>query len=183
MNLNLHGVFLHVLGDALGSIAATGVGLCIWLIDDSKTWKYYLDPAASVLVSFIILKSSIPLIMRCIKILMQMVPESVDLKKLTEDLKKVPGALDIHDLHIWELTSQDHVGTLHITVSKEGDFMTLARELQRVLHTHNIHATTIQPEYPDSGSSEDPQDCMLMCDYKKKNLEKCSLIQRTTNNS
>ena len=60
-NLNLHGVFLHLLGDALGSIAAIGVGLCIWLIPDKYNWKYYFDPCASIIVSLIILRSSIPL--------------------------------------------------------------------------------------------------------------------------
>lgn len=181
-NLNLHGLFLHVLGDALGSVIAIIVGICIKFI--RPNWKFYLDPILSLVISVVILNTSVPLVRSCVKILMQGVPDNVDLEQLLGELQKVEGACNVHDLHVWQLTMKSHVGTVHIACRKDTDFMSLAGRVKRILHKHNIHATTIQPEFisqpsePSPAVTPIPPECMLACDYSKKGTEKCSLLLR-----
>jgi zinc transporter 1 len=148
-NLNLHGLFLHLMGDALGSVSAAVVGLCIWFIPG--TWKYYLDPVASLIVSVIILNSSIPLVKSCVRILMQSTPD-IDLTKLRTELNELIGETNIHDFHVWQMTPNEYVCTIHILCRQDTDFMTIATSVKNILHQHNIHATTIQPEWENTSS-------------------------------
>ena len=145
VNLNFHGVFLHVLGDALGSVIVIIVGLCIKFV--SGNWKYYLDPTLSLISCVVILNTSIPLIKRCVNILMQGTPEFADTDEIMEEIKLVKGAKNVHDLHVWQLTMKTSIGTVHVVCDKSADFMEVAKEIKTILHNHNIHATTIQPEF------------------------------------
>eukprot|EP01130_Rhizamoeba_saxonica_P018376 TRINITY_DN916_c0_g1_i3.p1 TRINITY_DN916_c0_g1~~TRINITY_DN916_c0_g1_i3.p1 ORF type:complete len:242 (+),score=58.69 TRINITY_DN916_c0_g1_i3:288-1013(+) len=88
-NENITGVILHLAGDFLGSIAAIASGLGIHFISDEEDWKFYLDPVVSVVIVLIILASAIPLVIRCINILMQSVPGHVDLAELRREISEV----------------------------------------------------------------------------------------------
>jgi len=164
--LNLHGVFLHVMGDALGSLGAILTGLGIWLLPWSG--RYYLDPICSAVISCIILSSSIPLVKRCVKILMQSVPETVDLDAMQQQLMKIEGVLSIHELHIWQLAASKIIGTVHMTCPNDVDFHTLATSMKKILHSHGVHATTIQPEFIEERATKEsvdlPDKCTLLCD-------------------
>jgi len=161
--MNLHGVFLHLLGDALGSIVAIIVGVCILYIEDG--WKYYLDPILSLVIACVIMYTAVPLVKSCVRILMQSVPENIDLNQILKELEELEGAESVHDLHVWQLTTERHVGTVHIAVDKNTDFMDLAQRLKHVLHNHNIHATTIQPEFISEGGIDNNHfECMLPCE-------------------
>jgi zinc transporter 1 len=161
--LNLHGVFLHILGDALGSIGAMISGLGIWLLPWGQP-KYYLDPICSVVIACIILSSCIPLIRRCTRILMQSVPDSVDLDAIEGDLLKVEGVLDVHDLHVWHLADTKLIGTVHLTCPADVDFLILASKLKKIMHTHGVHSTTFQPEFLDPIAPVTDQQCHLLCE-------------------
>lgn len=164
VSLNLHGVFLHLMGDALGSVVATVVGVCILLC--SGRWKYYLDPILSLVIAVVIMCSAVPLVKSCVRILMQSVPDGVDLNVILKELEGIEGAESIHDLHVWQLSSEKHVGTVHIACEKGTDFMQLAQRVKHVLHNHNIHATTIQPEFISENDREnDLSECMLPCEH------------------
>ena len=163
VSLNLHGVFLHLMGDALGSVVATVVGVCILLCNGQ--WKYYLDPILSLVIAVVIMCSAVPLVKSCVRILMQSVPDGVDLNVILKELESVEGAESIHDLHVWQLSTEKHVGTVHIACEKGTDFMKLAQRVKHVLHNHNIHATTIQPEFISENDREnDLSECMLPCE-------------------
>jgi len=161
--LNLHGIFLHVLGDALGSIGAMITGLGIWLLKWS--WRFYLDPLCSILISFIILFSSFPLAMRTIRILMQRVPSNIDLSLVRKDLLSLNADMRIHELHVWQLADTKIIGTVHMMCPSNVDFLVLASNMKGVLHSHGIHATTIQPEFFDPSliQKNTTDACALLC--------------------
>jgi len=87
-NLNMRGVFLHVLGDALGNIGVIATALFIWLTDFS--WRYYSDPVISLVITAIIFSSALPLVKSASLILLQGVPRGISLDEVKEDMLLVP---------------------------------------------------------------------------------------------
>ena len=150
-DLNMKGVFIHVVGDALGNIGVIGSALIIWL----TTWpgRYYADPAISLIITFIILGSAIPLCKAASRILLQAVPAGINVDDIKEDIQELPGIVSCHHLHVWQLSDIKLVASLHIQVEfdfkGEGSarYMQLARAVRRCLHEYGIHSSTIQPEF------------------------------------
>lgn len=83
-NLNMRGVFLHVLGDALGNVGVIATALFIWLTDFS--WRYYSDPVISLVITGIIFSSALPLVKSASLILLQGVPRGISLDDVKEDI-------------------------------------------------------------------------------------------------
>lgn len=150
-DLNMRGVFLHVMGDALGNIGVIGSALIIWLT--SWSWRYYADPAISLVITVIILGSAIPLCKAASRILLQAVPPGISVDDIKTDIEDFPGIISCHHLHVWQLSDTKMVASLHIQVEfdfkGEGSarYMELARAIRRCLHEHGIHSSTIQPEF------------------------------------
>jgi solute carrier family 30 (zinc transporter), member 1 len=86
-NLNMRGVFLHVLGDALGNIGVIATALFIWLTDFS--WRFYSDPVISLVITAIIFSSALPLVKSASLILLQGVPRGISLEDVKEDILQV----------------------------------------------------------------------------------------------
>jgi len=86
-NLNMKGVFLHVLGDALGNIGVIATALFIWGTDFS--WRYYSDPVISLVITAIIFSSALPLVKSASLILLQGVPRGISLEEVKEDILQV----------------------------------------------------------------------------------------------
>ena len=86
-NLNMQGVFLHVLGDALGNIGVIATALFIWLTDFS--WRFYMDPVISLVITAIIFSSALPLVKSASLILLQGVPRGISLDDVKEDILEV----------------------------------------------------------------------------------------------
>lgn len=150
-DLNMSGVFLHVMGDALGNIGVIGSALIIWLTNYS--WRFYADPLISLIITVIILMSAIPLCKAASRILLQAVPAGMDVDDIRDDIEELPGILSCHHLHVWQLSDVKKVASLHVQVGfdfkGEGSarYMKLARAIRRCLHEHGIHSSTIQPEF------------------------------------
>lgn len=150
-DLNMRGVFLHVMGDALGNIGVIGSALIIWLTDYS--WRFYSDPLISLIITVIILGSAIPLCKAASRILLQAVPAGMDVDDIKDDIEELPGILSCHHLHVWQLSDVKMVASLHVQVGfdfkGEGSarYMKLARAIRQCLHEHGIHSSTIQPEF------------------------------------
>ncbi|KAF1351155.1 cation efflux protein [Delphinella strobiligena] len=150
-DLNMRGVFLHVMGDALGNIGVIATALFIWLTDWS--WRFYLDPAISLLITVIILASAIPLCKAASRILLQAVPLGLNIDEVQEDIELLPGVVSCHHLHVWQLSDTKLVASLHVQVDFEvqGEgavrYMQLARAIRDCLHEYGIHSSTIQPEF------------------------------------
>eukprot|EP00029_Vermamoeba_vermiformis_P011616 TRINITY_DN6441_c0_g1_i1.p1 TRINITY_DN6441_c0_g1~~TRINITY_DN6441_c0_g1_i1.p1 ORF type:complete len:493 (-),score=129.29 TRINITY_DN6441_c0_g1_i1:53-1531(-) len=142
---NLRAVFLHLLGDALGSIGAILSGLAIYFFTFEQ--RYYFDPAVSILIVALILRSSIPLVRSCITILMQTVPRTLQLDELRAELAAVSGVVKVHELHVWSLIDDKLISSVHVLCLKEANFMKIAADMKDVFHKYSIHSSTIQPEY------------------------------------
>lgn len=190
-DLNMRGVFLHVMGDALGNIGVILSALIIWLTDYS--WRFYVDPGISLVITVIILASAIPLCKAASRILLQAVPHGVSIDHIKEDVERLPGVIGSHHLHVWQLSDTKTVASIHIQVDTEikGEgserYMHLAKQVRQCLHAYGIHSSTIQPEFPQGSDTEDnqvagsshsqsgpsrtpsirdgdPQACLLECD-------------------
>merc|ERR1712000_263109 len=161
-DLNMRGVFLHVMGDALGNIGVIASALIIWLTHFPG--RYYFDPGISLVITIIILYSAIPLCKAASRILLQAVPVGLSIDEITDDIESLPRVLSAHHLHVWQLSDTKLVASLHVKVDCEvegagsASYMHLAREIRGCLHGYGIHSPTIQPEFttpqPDSGAAE-----------------------------
>ncbi|KAK2758769.1 hypothetical protein FQN54_003461 [Arachnomyces sp. PD_36] len=158
-DLNMRGVFLHVMGDALGNIGVIASALIIWF--STSPWRYYADPGISLVITVIILCSAIPLCKAASRILLQAVPAGMSIDHIVEDIEQLPGVVSCHHFHVWQLSDTKLVASLHIKVDCEikGEgserYMFLARQVRRCLHAYGIHSSTIQPEfYPESDAGD-----------------------------
>ncbi|KAK9721263.1 Zinc resistance conferring protein [Basidiobolus ranarum] len=168
--LNMHGVFLHVLGDALGSIAVIISSLIIWL--SSFPQRFLFDPIISLLITCLILFFTIPLVRSAAYILLQGVPRSIPVDELRNKILKIRNVISLHELHIWQLSDNKTIASIHIHVTNVSDYMTVATDVKKLLHSYGIHSVTIQPEFPSELSPtqslliEDETNetaCLLRC--------------------
>jgi zinc transporter 1 len=149
--MGMNAMVLHVLGDALGNVGVIVTALIIWLTD----WpgRYYADPAVSLFITLIILRSAIPLTVAASKILLQATPEHIDLKDVREDIQALPGVISCHHVHVWQLSDTKVVASMHIQVAfpiseANGErYMELSKMARKCLHAYGIHSATIQPEF------------------------------------
>lgn len=149
-NLNLHGVFLHILSDALGSAGAIVAGVVIvW------TGWYWVDPITSIVIGGLILLSSFSLVRESVDILMQATPRHLNLADVQRTLEAVAGVNRIHDLHIWTLSSGLFTLTAHAVVNGETDHHQMLDALEKIIYDRfGIDHITIQLEPRDRQSGE-----------------------------
>ncbi|KAK4913159.1 Zinc resistance conferring protein, partial [Elasticomyces elasticus] len=147
-DLNMKGVFLHVMGDALGNIGVIVTALIIWLT--TFPGRFYFDPAVSLVITAIILTSAIPLCKAASRILLQAVPMGMSIDEIRADIEDLDQVVEAHHLHVWQLSDTKLVASLHVKVDcdvKGAGYMKLAREIRQCLHGYGIHSSTIQPEF------------------------------------
>jgi len=162
--LNIRGVYLHVLGDALGSVIVIINALVIHFA--SCKWTMYIDPVMSILMVMIILKTSIPLLKESSMILMQTVPTHLKIQEIQEKLMgQIDGVISIHEFHIWQLSGNKIIASAHVRCQNIHDYMAIANDLKEFFHNEGIHSTTIQPEFEDNSDSDD--GCILKCGPEK----------------
>lgn len=142
-NLNLASAAAHVMGDILGSAATiVAAGLII-----AFGWSI-ADPVLSILVAFLILKSSWSIIKKSMHILLEGTPDWLDVDELKNRLvAALPEVTDIHHVHAWSLTSERPMITLHASVSDENGANDTLLGIKRVLaDDYGITHSTIQIE-------------------------------------
>lgn len=141
-NLNIRGAALHVAGDLLGSVAAIVAALVI-----IYTGWTLIDPILSVAVAVLILKSAWTLVKRSGHILLEGAPEWLDVKAMQDRLvARVPGVGDIHHVHIWGLTPQQLMLTMHMSVTDGASSQSeVVRDAKKFLKTeYGIGHATIE---------------------------------------
>ena len=146
-HLNMHGVFLHVAGDALGSLIVIGVALCHMLTSADDIWPAYTDPLCSLAMAAVIARAAVPLIRRTTHILMQSVPASIDLANLQSQLEAIDNVETVHALHVWQISETRSVGSVHVRCTDASAFDRTCRAVKRVMHRHEVHETAVQPEF------------------------------------
>ncbi|KAK3553338.1 hypothetical protein QTP70_000844 [Hemibagrus guttatus] len=168
--LNIRGVLLHMLNDALGSVVVvvTASLFYVWpkAPDTPCNWQCYVDPSLTLVIVAIIMPSAIPLARETATILLQIIPRNMPFKRVLQEVCSLPGVLSIHDAHLWELTKGRYVASLHVRVSTElhsslTGIKMVHQEIRNVLHNFGIHSATVQLEFGD-GSLEKSY-CSTQC--------------------
>jgi cobalt-zinc-cadmium efflux system protein len=149
-SLNLRGAYLHVLSDLLGSVGAL-LAAAIILVTG---WNG-ADAVVSVLIAALILYSSWQLVREAVDVLMEAVPAHVDLERLERALREVAGVAEVHDLHVWTLTTGRYALSAHAvaagTVHDDGILAAMTTVCAR---DFGIEHVTIQIEHENRRASE-----------------------------
>jgi cobalt-zinc-cadmium efflux system protein len=148
-NLNMRGAFLHVIGDALGSVGAIVAGVLIW------QWGWVLaDPLISIAMCLLIIYSSWQLIRESVNILLEGTPSHINIRAVVDAMHSVPGVTDVHDLHVWTISSGMEALSAHVTIETGVAHRAALKALQTQLRSgFNIGHVTIQIESPDEAES------------------------------
>jgi cobalt-zinc-cadmium efflux system protein len=144
-SLNVEGAYLEVLSDLVGSVGVIVAALVI----GGTGWEW-VDPAVGVAIGVFILPRAWRLGAQALRILVQAAPPGLDMAGLEADLRAVAGVVDVHDLHVWTLTSEMEVASAHLMVREGTDshaVLDRAREVMR--GEHGIDHATLQVE-PDT---------------------------------
>lgn len=165
--LNIRGVLLHVMGDALGSVVVVVTAIIFYVLplkrEDPCNWQCYIDPSLTIVMVIIILSSAFPLIKETAAILLQMVPKGVNVEDLMSKLLAVPGISSVHEMHIWELISGKIIATLHIKCQRDRGYEDTSRKIREIFHNAGIHSVTIQFETVDLKEPQESKDLLLLC--------------------
>ncbi|BDP44631.1 cation efflux system protein (plasmid) [Deinococcus aetherius] len=140
-SLNVKSAYLEVLGDLLGSVAVIVGAVLIRLT--GLTW---IDPVLGALIGLWVLPRTWTLLRSSVNVLLEGVPEGMDLDALRGDLAALPGVTEVHDLHVWSVTSGEHNLTAHLVTNTPGPDL-LAR-VHEVAERHGIEHSTVQIEPP-----------------------------------
>ncbi|HSD70226.1 MAG TPA: cation diffusion facilitator family transporter [Woeseiaceae bacterium] len=146
-NLNISGAVLHVLGDLLGSVATIVAAIVI-----IATGWMPIDPLLSVVVALLILRSAWSLVQRSAHILLEGAPEWLDIAQMKSKITgRVPAVRDIHHVHVWGLTPQHLMLTMHVTLAESQAKATpIVRQVKSVLREEfGISHSTIEVESDD----------------------------------
>ena len=144
-SLNERGARAHVLSDLLGSGAAMAAAVCIIALG----WTI-ADPILSILVSCLILRSGWNLTREAGHVLLQGTPPSLDADNLAQDLRNLSGIRDVHHLHVWSLTGESPVVTMHAAIDDAVDRESILQSIHRRLReAHDVFHATVQVESGD----------------------------------
>lgn len=149
-SLNVRGAYLEVLADAVGSAAVILAALAI-----AVTGKDWIDPAAAIALGVWILPRAVRLGASALRVLLQAAPPHIDLSALQSDLAGLPGVVDVHDLHVWTLTSEMEVASAHLAVRPGTDTHAVLDQARVLLaRRHHLEHATLQVEPTDHTGCE-----------------------------
>jgi cobalt-zinc-cadmium efflux system protein len=144
-DLNVRGAWLHILGDALGSVGAIAAGALMTLYG----W-YAADPFFSALIGVLIIWSSWSLIREATNVLLEGTPAHINLAAVEEAILDTSGVEDVHDLHVWTITSGRDALSAHVTHGHGVSPPELLKSLRARLHAQfGVDHLTIQMETED----------------------------------
>jgi cobalt-zinc-cadmium efflux system protein len=145
-DVNIKGAYLHLLSDALVSMAVVAGGLLIWYT--GFTW---IDTVLSFVVGLIILRSTWGLLNDSIRLALDGIPRGIDLEKVREVILQHPEIVNVHHIHVWALSSRQNAMTAHLVLA-DNDLAHFARLKHRIKHdlAHlNVHHVTLEAETSD----------------------------------
>jgi cobalt-zinc-cadmium efflux system protein len=147
-SLNLQAALRHVLADALGS-----AGVLVSAIVIVTTGWRYADPIAGAVIGVLVLASSWSVLRDSVHILLEGAPKGVDARELGRRLAELPGVVEVHDLHVWTITSGFPALSAHVLVERGDDCHARRRELEDVLRReYGIEHTTLQVDHVAASS-------------------------------
>jgi len=141
-SLNVEAAFLHVLADALGSVGAIVAGVIIW-----RTGWFYADPLISFFIGGLIVWGTWRLLSNTVNVLLEACPAHINVGAVRDALLSVEGVLEIHDLHVWTVTSGKESLSSHLLIDPNADPHQVLDRLTRLLRDRfDIEHSTIQLE-------------------------------------
>ncbi|TWO92144.1 cation transporter [Bacillus velezensis] len=161
-NLNIRGAYLHVISDMLGSVGA--ILAAILIIFFGWSWA---DPAASVIVAILVLRSGYHVTKDSIHVLMEGTPENIDVTDIIQTIEETEGIQSIHDLHIWSITSGLNALSCHAVVNDQltiSESESILRKIEHELGDKGITHVTIQME-----TAAHNHDNTILCQAQTEN--------------
>lgn len=143
MNLNVTSAYLHVLGDCLMSVGVITAAIVINIWPTATI----ADPLCTYFFSLIICCTTIPVVRECIFVLLEATPADLDQEALEQDILDLPGVIDIHDLHVWQISVSKNSLSAHIVSTTPLKTLHIATDLLR--RKYNLFHTTLQIEGPE----------------------------------
>jgi cobalt-zinc-cadmium efflux system protein len=141
-SINVEGAYLEVLADMLGSLGVVAGAVVIW----TTGWTW-VDPVVGAAIGVFILPRAYRLGRDALRILLQQAPPGADLPGIHADLNGIDGVVEVHDLHLWTLTSEMEVLTAHVVTSDETEAHAVLDRAREVLaERHGISHATLQVE-------------------------------------
>jgi cobalt-zinc-cadmium efflux system protein len=142
-SLNVGAALRHVLADALGSAGVIVAAIVIL----TTGWRY-ADPTAGALIGVLVLVSSWSVLRDSVHVLLEGTPKGIDARALARRLTSTPGVVEVHDLHVWTITSGFPALSAHVLVERGDDCHARRRELEELLsREYGIEHTTLQVEH------------------------------------
>jgi cobalt-zinc-cadmium efflux system protein len=150
-SLNRQAALRHIIADLLGSVGVITAALIILL-----TGWLYADPIISVLIGLLVLGSSWKLLTESTNILLEQAPRGIDPNEVGTKMVGVEGVEEVHDLHVWEITSGFPALAAHVLVAQSADCHERRRELEKLLYREfGIEHTTLQVDHVGDHAAED----------------------------
>ncbi|WP_457643436.1 cation diffusion facilitator family transporter [Persephonella sp.] len=143
-DLNIRAAYLHLLSDAGISLGVVAGGVMIYLYG-----IHWVDPLISILFSGYIFRETLPVLKKSYFILMEFVPQGFDTEKIKNVILSFPEVKDVHDLHLWALSSKDIYLSAHLVFESNvtvKEFNTVLEKIKKTLEKEGINHITLQPE-------------------------------------
>jgi cobalt-zinc-cadmium efflux system protein len=140
-NLNVRGAYLHVLGDLLGSVGAMAAGVIVL----TTGWTP-ADAIISAMIALLILFSAWKLVREATHVLLESVPAHIDMDRMLDALSNIDGLDEVHDVHVWTLTSGFVAISAHGVIDDPTDHGRVLNEVQELVASHGIDHVTFQIE-------------------------------------
>lgn len=143
-DLNVRGAYLHLVADALVSLAVVVAGIVI-----SYTSWFWLDPIIGVVVASVILGSTWRLLSESLRLSLDGIPAGIDLDSVLTDLKAVAGIRDVHHVHIWAMSTTENALTAHLVLAPgltDTNIVALKADVRHRLEHHSIRHATLETE-------------------------------------
>jgi cobalt-zinc-cadmium efflux system protein len=151
-SLNVQGALRHVLADVAGSVGAIAASVVI-----ITTGWVYADPLISALIGLLVLGSSWKLLRDSMNVLLEQAPRGLDAEEVGTSMVGVPGVEEVHDLHVWTITSGFPALAAHVLVGRNQDCHARRRDLEKLLATEfGIEHTTLQVDHLGDHAAEGP---------------------------
>jgi cobalt-zinc-cadmium efflux system protein len=142
-SLNVTAAFRHVLADLLGSVGVVAAAIVIL----TTGWEQ-ADPVISAVIGVMILASSYTIVRDAVAILLEASPRGLDVADVGREMATMPGVVEVHDLHVWTITSGFAALAAHVVVGADTDCHAKRRELEAMLHDRfGLDHTTIQVDH------------------------------------
>jgi len=150
-NLNVRGAFLHMWGDTISSVGVIAAGAIIFL-----TGRTIADPIISIIIGLLILRGAGGLVLESLNILLEAVPKHLDISRINNEIRKIKGVRDVHDVHLWAITSGMYAISCHLLIEDRmvSNCTPIVKDVNHILdEKFSISHSTLQLECEECENS------------------------------